>query len=82
MFKSIPASQIVSVNPSVLSSGGTPLALNAVFLSKHVNIPTGQALLFATAEAVGDYFGFTSDEYRAAAVYFKGFETQLLYGLG
>ena len=74
MFKSIPASQIVSVNPSVLSSGGTPLALNAVFLSKHVNIPTGQSLLFATAEAVGDYFGFTSDEYRAAAVYFKGFD--------
>lgn len=74
MFKSIPASQIVSVNPSVLSSGGTPLALNAVFLSKHANIPTGQALLFATAEAVGDYFGFTSAEYQAAAVYFKGFD--------
>lgn len=74
MFKSIPASQIVSVNPSVLSSGGSPLALNAVFLSKNANIPTGQALLFATAESVGEHFGFTSDEYKAAQIYFKGFD--------
>lgn len=74
MFKSIPASQIVSVNPSVLSSGGSPLALNAVFLSKNANIPTGQALLFATAESVGEHFGFSSDEYKAAQIYFKGFD--------
>jgi hypothetical protein len=74
MFKSIPASQIVSVNPSVLSSGGSPLALNAVFLSKNANIPTGQALLFATAESAGEHFGFTSDEYKAAQIYFKGFD--------
>lgn len=74
MFKSIPASQIVSVNPAVLSSGGSPLALNAVFLSKHENIPNGEALLFATAESVGDYFGMTSAEYKAAQIYFKGFD--------
>lgn len=74
MFKSIPASQIVSVNPSVLSSGGSPLALNAVFLSKNANIPTGQAILFATAESVGEHFGFSSDEYKAAQIYFKGFD--------
>lgn len=74
MFKSIPASQIVSVNPSVLSSGGSPLALNAVFLSKNANIPTGEALLFATAESVGEHFGFSSDEYKAAQIYFKGFD--------
>lgn len=74
MFKSIPASQIVSVNPSVLSSGGSPLALNAVFLSKNANIPTGQAILFATAESVGEYFGLNSNEYKAAQIYFKGFD--------
>lgn len=74
MFKSIPASQIVSVNPAVLSSGGSPLALNGVFLSKHENIPTGEALLFATSESVGQYFGLTSEEYKAAQVYFKGFD--------
>nr|DAX66490.1 MAG TPA: tail sheath protein [Caudoviricetes sp.] len=74
MFKSIPASQIVSVNPSVLSSGGSPLALNSVFLSKNANIPTGESMLFATAESVGEHFGFSSDEYKAAQIYFKGFD--------
>ncbi|MCT8654835.1 DUF3383 domain-containing protein [Glaesserella parasuis] len=74
MFQSIPASQIVNVNPSVLSSGGSPLSMNAVFLSKNANLPTGQAVSFATADSVGEYFGFTSAEYQAAAVYFKGFD--------
>ncbi|ULJ66172.1 DUF3383 domain-containing protein [Wielerella bovis] len=74
MFQSIPAAKIVSVNPSVLSSGGSPLSLNAVFLSKHADIPTGQALAFGTAQDVGDYFGATSDEYAAAQIYFKGFD--------
>lgn len=74
MFQSIPASQIVNVNPSVLSSGGSPLSMNAVFLSENANLPTGQAVSFATADSVGEYFGFTSAEYQAAAVYFKGFD--------
>lgn len=74
MFQSIPASRIVSVHPAVLSSGGSPLALNGVLLSKHPNIPNGQALAFPTAQSVGDYFGLTSEEYRAAQVYFKGFD--------
>ncbi|ATW45303.1 DUF3383 domain-containing protein [Glaesserella parasuis] len=74
MFQSIPASQIVNVNPSVLSSGGSPLSMNAVFLSENANLPTGRAVSFATADSVGEYFGFTSAEYQAAAVYFKGFD--------
>ncbi|MFK5216921.1 DUF3383 domain-containing protein [Glaesserella parasuis] len=74
MFQSIPASQIVNVNPSVLSSGGSPLSMNAVFLSENANLPTGQAVSFATADSVGEYFGFNSAEYQAAAVYFKGFD--------
>ncbi|MFW9286967.1 DUF3383 domain-containing protein [Glaesserella parasuis] len=74
MFQSIPASQIVNVNPSVLSSGGSPLSMNAVFLSENANLPTDRAVSFATADSVGEYFGFTSAEYQAAAVYFKGFD--------
>lgn len=74
MFQSIPASQIVSVNPSVLSAGGSPLSMNGVFLSENTNLPTGQAVSFATADSVGEYFGFTSKEYQAAAIYFKGFD--------
>lgn len=74
MFKSIPASQIVSINPSVLSSGGSALSMNAVFLTKHSDVPTGKALLFSTADSVGEYFGLTSAEYKSAQVYFNGFD--------
>lgn len=74
MFKSIPASQIVSINPSVLSSGGSALSMNAVFLTKHSDVPTGKALLFSTANSVGEYFGLTSAEYKSAQVYFNGFD--------
>ncbi|EQA09819.1 hypothetical protein HPS8415995_0632 [Glaesserella parasuis 84-15995] len=48
--------------------------MNAVFLSENANLPTGRAVSFATADSVGEYFGFTSAEYQAAAVYFKGFD--------
>lgn len=74
MFQSIPASRIVQVNPAILSAGGSPLSMNAVFLSKNANLPTGEAVKFATADAVGNYFGLQSAEYQAATVYFKGFD--------
>ncbi len=74
MFQSIPAARIVSVNPAVLSSGGSPLSMNAVFLSKNENLPTGKHQAFADASAVGDFFGLASDEFKAAQVYFSGFE--------
>lgn len=31
MFASIPANRIVNITPAVLSSGGSPLSMNAVF---------------------------------------------------
>ncbi|WP_346556824.1 DUF3383 domain-containing protein [Mannheimia haemolytica] len=78
MFQSIPASRIVNISPAVLSAGGSPLSMNAVFLSKNQNLPTAQAVPFATADAVGEYFGFASEEYQAAAVYFKGFDNSTI----
>ncbi|MGV7078490.1 DUF3383 domain-containing protein [Testudinibacter sp. P80/BLE/0925] len=78
MFQSIPASQIVSVNPAVLSSGGSPLSMNAVFLSKNTNLITGEAVEFASANSVGDYFGLASAEYDAAVVYFSGFDNSTI----
>lgn len=78
MFKSIPASQIVSITPAVLSAGGSPLSMNAVFISKNENLPTGQAVSFATAEAVSEYFGINSEEYKAAQVYFNGFDNSTI----
>ena len=74
MFQSIPASKIVSVNPAVLSSGGSPLSVNAVFLSKNENLPTGRHTAFPDASAVGEFFGLSSEEFKAAQVYFKGFD--------
>ena len=74
MFQSIPASKIVSVNPAVLSSGGSPLSMNAVFLSKNENLPTGRHTAFPDASAVGEFFGLSSEEFKAAQVYFKGFD--------
>lgn len=74
MSKSIPASRIVSVNPAVLSAGSSPMSMNAVFLSKHRDIPVGVALSFANADAVGARFGLSSAEYKAAQVYFQGFD--------
>ncbi len=74
MFQSIPASKIVSVNPAVLSSGGSPLSMNAVFLSKNENLLTGRHTAFPDASAVGEFFGLASEEFKAAQVYFKGFD--------
>lgn len=69
----IPASQLVNVVPSVLSAGGAQLALNGVMLSSSNRIPVGGVLSFASAAAVGTYFGVASTEYAQAAIYFAGF---------
>lgn len=75
----IPASNIVSVNPSVLSAGGNPLALNGLVLSTSSSLPYGAPLSFASSLAVSDYFGASSNEAKMAAVYFAGYDgcTQL-----
>lgn len=70
----IPASQIVQVNPGVLSAGGSALVLNGLILSADAAIPTGQVLPFATASDVGAFFGPTSPEAQYANIYFNGFD--------
>ena len=70
---SIPASQLVNVVPSVLSAGGTGLALNGLFLTQSTRAPIGAVLPFPTAAAVGAYFGLSSLEYALAGIYFGGF---------
>jgi hypothetical protein len=73
MTNSIPASQLVSVIPGVLSAGGTPLALNAVMLTQDTSIPLGTAQPFATAADVAAWFGPNSPEAALASIYFSGF---------
>lgn len=71
---SIPASDIVVVNPGVVSSGGNPLALNGVIVSKNAYIPTNSVISFASADAVSSFFGPSSTEYSLAQTYFLGFD--------
>lgn len=71
---SIPASQIVQVNPRLLKPGGTDLEFNGLLLSTSPLIPASQLVLpFPDPESVGEYFGLESPEYQAAVVYFLGY---------
>lgn len=70
----IPASQIVNVVPSVLSAGGTGLALNGVMLTANPRVPMGTLQSFADEDDVAAYFGSTSQEAALAAIYFGGFD--------
>lgn len=74
MTQSIPASQIVSVTPGVITAGGTGLTLSGLLLSSSTRVPIGQVLSFANAAAVLAYFGSAAVEYAYAAVYFAGFD--------
>lgn len=66
----IPASNIVQVNPGVISAGGNPLALNGLILTKNLLVPVGTVQSFASADAVSDFFGPSSSEYARAQTYF------------
>lgn len=71
---SIPASDIVVVNPGVVTAGGNPLALNGVILSKSAYLPTNSVMSFASADSVSAFFGPASTEYSLAQTYFLGFD--------
>lgn len=71
----IPASQIVQVNPRIVTPGGTDLEFNGLMLSSSGVIPLSQFVLsFSSAEDVGAYFGLDSQEYALAQVYFMGYD--------
>lgn len=68
----IPASQTVQVNPSVISAGGAALALNGILLTQNANVPVGAVQWFPSASAVSSFFGPTSNEAAMASIYFLG----------
>ncbi|WP_047680933.1 MULTISPECIES: DUF3383 domain-containing protein [Xenorhabdus] len=72
-MNTIPASDIVSVLPGVVGTGGNPLALNAIFITKSTPSAMLDAKAFGSAEQVSEIFGTKSKEYEAAQVYFSGF---------
>ena len=72
-MSTIPASQIVSVIPSVISAGGTGLNGIGLMLDNTSRIPVGSVLTFTSSQAVATYFGSASKEAAEAAIYFAGF---------
>ena len=73
-MSTIPANQIVSVVPNVLSPGGQALVMNGVFLTTSTRVPIGAVQPFPDAASVGAYFGLNSTEYAVAQNYFLGFD--------
>lgn len=74
----IPASDIVVVNPGVVGSGGNPLALNGVILSQSLLLPAMAVRSFASPDAVKAFFGASSAEYAIAQIYFLGFDNSTI----
>jgi Protein of unknown function (DUF3383) len=72
-MNALPASAFVNVIPGVLTPGGSPLSLNAVFVDQDPSIPIGSVLGFANLAAVNAWFGADSTEAQYAAIYFAGF---------
>lgn len=72
-MSTIPASAIVNVTPNVLEAGGSALDLNGLILSTSSLVPIGSVQSFASATAVSDFFGPTSQEADLAGKYFSGF---------
>lgn len=70
----IPASDIVSVIPSVLGAGGNALDLNGLILTTTPRVPIGVVTAFPTQAGVGALFGAASQEYALAGNYFLGFD--------
>lgn len=73
-MSTIPASELVSVNPSVLAAGGNAIDMIGLVLTENTRVPIGTVPSFATATAVEDYFGPSSQEADIAGVYFAGFD--------
>lgn len=70
----IPASEIVAVNPNVLGVGGSAVEILGLMLTTSTRAPIGTVQRFPDADSVGNYFGQNSTEKAAADIYFAGFE--------
>lgn len=70
----IPARDIVQVNPGVLPAGGSALDMIGLMLTNSSRPPLGQILQFASAADVSTYFGGSSTEAALASIYFEGFD--------
>lgn len=72
-MNSIPASDLASVVPSVISAGGSALDLIGLALTQNTRVPMGSILSFPSKAAVSSFFGPASQEATDAGIYFSGF---------
>jgi hypothetical protein len=73
-MSTIPASQLVQVNPNVLSAGGNAQDIIGLVLTKNTRVPIGTVKSFPTPLAVSNFFGASAQETTLAGVYFNGFD--------
>ena len=74
----IPASELVKITPRVLAGTGTDLVFNGLFLTDSDRaLASGEIQRFYDADSVAKYFGYSSNEYKAAKVYFAGYKNAL-----
>lgn len=71
---SIPASEVVQVNPSVLGGGGAAVSLTGLMLTNSTAIPIGTVQAFASQPDVSAFFGPASTEATLANNYFLGYD--------
>lgn len=74
----IPAKRIVSINPGVITGGGNPLAMNGLFITESLLMPTASVFNFGSVAAVSNFFGPASPEAAQAAIYFAGYNNSQL----
>lgn len=66
----IPASELVDLQPRTLGVGSGGVDFNGLFISRNSNLPVDTVVQFSSADGVGDYFGDASEEYSLATNYF------------
>ena len=70
---SIPASRIVTINPSAVGTGGNPLAMNTLLITSGPERTIGVQNFGSAAEG-GAFYGLTSPEYTFMQRYFLGYD--------
>lgn len=71
---SIPVSNLVTINPGVVSAGGSAVALNGLILTNNAAVPVGAVTPFPSLTAVQNFFGAASLEASLATNYFNSFD--------
>ena len=67
----IPASELVDLQPRTIGGGANGLELNGVMLTQSPLLPTQVVYPFESPDSIGDYFGLNSKEYLYSTHYFS-----------